>query len=67
MREALAREGDHLRLLLTPTRQRISPLTGATWLERLFAARNHAAVDDAAQHRRHLSRGDRDHGLVEQP
>ena len=51
---------------LAPTRQRVRPLLRAARVERLLAARDHAAVDDAGEDRRDLAGGDRDHRLVEQ-
>src|SRR5439155_9746894 len=51
VREAAAGERDQLRLLLAPPRQGVRPLASAARLERLFAGSDHAAVDDAGEHR----------------
>ena len=67
MREAAARERDQLRLSVAPAGQRVGPLLGAPQLERLLAARDHAAVDDAGDDRRDLVGGDADHRLVQEP
>ena len=48
------------------SRQRRGPLVGATDVEHLLAARDHAAVDDARDDRRELAGDRRDHRLVEQ-
>src|SRR6266511_5039127 len=65
--EATAGERDHLRLRLAPTRQRVRPLVRTPRLERLLAACDHAAVDDARQERLHVAARYGDHRLVEQP
>src|SRR6266540_2291279 len=65
MCETSAREGHHLRLLVAPASESVGPLASAAWLERLFAARDHAAIDDAGHERRHLAGCHSDHRLVE--
>jgi hypothetical protein len=45
--QALTREGDHVRLLATPRRQRLGPLGRATQLGDLLADLDHPAVDRA--------------------
>ena len=57
---------DKVGLLLAPSRQRVRPLTRAAQLERLLAARDHTAVDNAGDHRRQLAARRREHRLVEE-
>ena len=64
--EAAAGEGDHLRLLRPPVRERSRPLARAAHLVHLLAREDHPAVDDPGDDRRELLGGDRDHRLVEQ-
>ena len=66
MDEAAAREGDEIRLPRCPRGQRSRPLPRATYLEHRLAGEDDAAVDETFDERRHLSRGHRDHRLVEQ-
>ena len=66
MDEAAAGEGDELGLLLRPPRQRQRPLARPTDLEDLLAGEDDAAVDDADDERRELSRRHGDHRLVEE-
>ena len=66
MDEAAAREGDEIRLPHCPRGQRSRPLPRATHLEHPLAGENDAAIDETFDKGRHLSRGHRDHRLVEQ-
>ena len=65
MDQAPAGEGDHVRLLAAPGRQRLGPLVGAPPLQDLLAALQHRAVDRADHHRGELAGDHRHHGLVE--
>jgi hypothetical protein len=67
MREAAAGERHHLRLLAAPSVEGARPFLRSARVERLFAAGDHAAVDDARHDRRHLAGGHADHRLVEKP
>ena len=66
MGEAPTGERHELGLRLAPTSERVRPLVRPPRLERLLAGGDHAAVDDAGEERRDLSRGDGDHRLVEE-
>jgi hypothetical protein len=67
MHEACAREAHQVGLFLAPVCQGRRPLAGATQLVRLLTAKDHSAVDHAADDRGQLTRGDRHHRLVHQP
>ena len=67
MNQTGAGEADHVGLLLAPARQGRRPLLGAPRLVRGLTARDHAAIDETVDDRRQLARGDRNHGLVQQP
>ncbi len=64
--QALAPEGDQLRLGGAPAGQRRRPLLGPAQVVDLLAGFDHGAVDDPGHHRRHLVGLDGDHGLVQQ-
>jgi hypothetical protein len=64
--QALAGEGDHVRLLAAPGRQRGGPLVGAAPLQDFLAGVDHRAVHGAGKGWRHLAGHDRHHRLVEQ-
>jgi hypothetical protein len=64
--QTLAGEGDHVRLLAPPCRQRLGPLLSAAQLGDLMAELDHAAVDGAGDDGRQLAGHDRHHGLVDQ-
>ena len=66
MDEAAAREGDEIRLPRCPGGQRSRLLPRPTDLEHRLTGKDDAAVDETFDERRHLSRGHRDHRLVEQ-
>ena len=67
IREALPPIGDQVGLRLAPTGQRRRPLPRSTQIEDLLAGLDRDAVHAAGHEGRHLSGGDGDHGLVEQP
>jgi hypothetical protein len=67
MHQAPAGERHHVRLPRAPVRQGGRPLLGATQRVHLLTKRDHRAVDQARDDGRQLPRGDRDHGLVQQP
>ena len=67
MDQATTREGDEVALAFAPPRQGGSPFLRAAQVVHVTAREDDAAVDDAGDHRRELSRGDRHHRLVEQP
>jgi hypothetical protein len=64
--QALAGEGDHVRLVAAPCGQRDGPLVGAPQLGDLLAGLDRAAVDGAGNQGRELTGDDGHHGLVEQ-
>jgi hypothetical protein len=64
--EAPPSERDQIRLLLAPACQCGGPLMGAPHLVDLFAGENDAAVDDAADDRRHLACSHCHHRFVQQ-
>ena len=66
VRVAATAERHHFGLLLAPAREGVGPFAGAAQLERLLAEADHAAVDDAGEHRRELAAGGGEHGLVEE-
>ena len=66
MHPADAGEGDHLGLLLAPLRQGGGPLAGAAERVHLLTGLDHAAIHQTRHEGRQLSRGDRDHDLVQQ-
>jgi hypothetical protein len=65
--QASAGEGHHVGLLLAPPCQGSGPLLGAARLVELLTIRDHAAIDETRDDGRQVPRGDRDHGLVQQP
>jgi hypothetical protein len=65
--QALAAEGDHVRLLAAPGRQRGGPLLGAAPFGDLLAGIDHRAVHGAGDRGRQLAGHDRHHRLVQQP
>ncbi len=66
MHEAVAAERDEVRLGVTPVGERSGPLLRPAQVEHLLARLDHAAVDGAGDHLRHLVGGHRDHDFVEQ-
>ncbi len=66
MHQARSRETHQVGLLLAPPRQGRCPFAGAAQVVRLLTAEDHPAVDHAADDRRQLARGDRQHRLVHQ-
>jgi hypothetical protein len=64
--QALATEGDQIRLGRTPVRQRRRPLPGAAQIEDLLARLDHGAVDDPRNDWRHFAGLDGDHDLIQQ-
>ena len=66
MDKAVASERNEAGLRITPASERLRPLSRATQIEHRLTQRDHLAVDDPSEHRRHLVCGDGDHGLVQQ-
>src|SRR6185312_6361458 len=64
--EALSAVGDQVRLAGAPAGEGGGPFLGPTPIEDLLATREHTAVHVPGDDRGHLSRGYRDHGLVEE-
>ena len=64
--QALATEGDQIRLGRTPVRQRRRPLPGPAQIEDLLARLDHGAVDDPRNDRRHFTGLNGDHDLIQQ-
>jgi hypothetical protein len=64
--QALAGEGDQVRLLVAPGRQRGSPFVGAAPLQDLLAGIDHRAVHRPGDGGRQLAGHDRHHRLVQQ-
>jgi hypothetical protein len=66
MHQTLTAVEHRFRLRLTPAAERRGPLLGPAHVEDLLAPLDHRAVQVADRRRRHLSRRDRHHGVVEQ-